>query len=138
MIYRVIWSFTEGAKVATKEQHLQKAQHNERFFNSFDLDITSFLDWVITGIFYSALHYIRAIASMHKFENIASYGELDKLFNRLFVLKHNAAIYYDYRQLKDDSRDARYEMVEFTKAEVQNLRDQEFARIKSFALSLIR
>jgi len=74
---------------------------------------------------------------MHKFENIASYGELDKLFNRLFILKKNPIIYSDYRQLKDDSRDARYEMVEFTKAEVQDLRDQEYARIKSFALSLI-
>jgi len=124
--------------VATKQQHLKKAQNNERFFNHFDLDKTPFLDWVVTGIFYSALHYIRAIASMHNFENIASYGEIDNLFNRLSILKLNPTIYDDYRQLKDDSRDARYEMVEFTKAEVQDLRDQEFVQIKSFALSLIR
>lgn len=75
---------------------------------------------------------------MYNFENIASYGELDKLFNRLYILKRNSTIYDAYRQLKDDSRDARYEMVEFTKAEVQDLIDQEFVQIKSFALSLIR
>lgn len=122
--------------MATQQQHLKKAQHNENFFNHFDLDATPYLDWIITGIFYSALHYIRAIASKYNFENIASYGELDKLFDRLFILKRNPTIYQDYRQLKDDSREARYEMINFNKEDVRDLRDQEFARIKSFALSL--
>jgi hypothetical protein len=124
--------------VATQQQHLEKAYHNESFFNYFDLDTTPFLDWVITGIFYSALHYIRAIASNYKFENISSYGDIDKLFNVLSIFKQTPSIYYDYRQLKDDSRTARYEMTNFTKEEVQDLRDQEFARIKSFTLSLFR
>ncbi|KPJ65246.1 MAG: hypothetical protein AMJ45_05405 [Syntrophobacter sp. DG_60] len=123
--------------MASKEQHLKKAEHNERFFNHLDLDTTLFLDWIVTGIFYSALHYIRAIASMYGFENIASYGELDKLFDRLSILKRNLDIYQDYRQLKDDSRDARYEMIKFVKVEVQDLRDQEFSRIKSFVLSIV-
>ena len=124
--------------MASKKEHLEKALHDERFFNYFDIDTTPFLDWVITGMFYSALHYIRAVASMYKFQNIGSYGELDKLFDRLFVLKRNPSIYQDYRQLKDDSRDARYEMRKFSKEEVRDLRDQEFTRIKKFVLSIIK
>ena len=123
--------------MGTKQQHLEKAQHNENFFNSFELDTTPYLDWIITGIFYSALHYIRAVASKYNFENIASYGELDNLFNRLSILKKSPPIYQDYRQLKDDSRDARYEVTKLNKKDVQELRDQEFARIKTFVLSVL-
>ena len=119
------------------KQHLDKAQHNEDFFNHFDLDTTPYLDWIITGIFYSALHYIRAVASKHNFENIASYGDLDNLFNRLSILKRSPPIYQDYRQLKDDSREARYEVIKLNKNDVQELRDQEFTRIKTFALSVL-
>ena len=119
----------------TQDQHLNKAQHNERFFASFDIDITPYLDWVITGIFYAGLHYIRALAAKHRLTNISSYGEMDKLFSRLSVFRNNPSIYSDYRQLKDDSRAARYEMDRLSSRDVVELRDVEFNRIKSFVLS---
>jgi hypothetical protein len=119
----------------TRDQHLRKAQHNERFFTSFDINLTPYLDWVITGIFYAALHYIRALAAKYRFTNISSYGDMDRLFNRLSVFRNNATIYSDYRQLKDDSRVARYEMDQLSPSDVVELRDVEFDRIKSFVLS---
>jgi len=119
----------------TKEQHLSKAQHNERFFTSLDINTTPFIDWIITGIFYSALHYIRALAAKYSFANISTYGEMDNLFSRLSVFRNDPNIYPDYRQLKDDSRAARYEMVGFSPSDVIDLRDVEFRRIRSFVLS---
>jgi len=119
----------------TKDQHLSKAEHNEGFFTSLDINTTLYIDWVITGIFYSALHYIRALAAKYSFENISSYGEMDNLFNRLSDFRNDPNIYSDYRQLKDDSRAARYEIVRFSPSDVIDLRDVEFRRIKSFVIS---
>lgn len=119
----------------TKDEHLKKAKHNERFFTSLDINTTPFRDWVITGIFYSALHYIRALAAKHSFANIGRYGEIDNLLSRLPVFRKHPTIYSDYRQLKDDSRAARYEMVALSSSQVIDLRDNEFQRIKSFVLS---
>jgi len=123
--------------MATKEQHYKKAQHNEQFFGQFDVKTTPYLDWVITGIFYSALHYMRALGSQHGFSNISSYGEMDNLFNRLSVLKKNSDVYISYRQLKDDSREARYEMRRFSPDEVQESRDIDLLKIKSFVTPLL-
>ncbi len=123
--------------MATKKEHIRKAEHNERFIDLFDIDTTPFLDWVITGIFYSAIHYIRALAAKYDLINISSYGDMDNLFNRISVFKNNRTAYMDYRQLKDDSRSARYEMVKFSTREVRSLKNGEFQRIKSFVLANI-
>lgn len=121
--------------MATKEKHLKKAQHNEQFLSTFDLNTTAFLDWVVTGIFYSALHYIRALAAKYQFTNISSYGEMDNLFSRISIFKNNPDIFSEYRQLKDDSRDARYEMVVFSPSDVNDLINNELQKIKSFILA---
>ncbi len=71
--------------MGTKEAHHKKAQHNEDFFNHFDLKTTPFLDWVVTAIFYAALHHIRALASKNSFQNISSYGDMDKIFTMISV-----------------------------------------------------
>lgn len=118
--------------MASKDDHFKKAQHNERFFSHFERSNTPFLDWVVTGIFYSALHYIRTIASKNNFTNISSYGEIDNLFNRLSIFKRNHQLYYDYRLLKDNSREARYEMRIISGREVEDLINNEFQRIKDF------
>jgi hypothetical protein len=41
-------------------EHLHRAEHNEESYLSFDLITTPYLDWVVNGIFYSALHYIES------------------------------------------------------------------------------
>jgi hypothetical protein len=121
--------------MGSKEEHLRQAQHNEDFFNQFDIDGTCFLDWFVTAIFYAALHYIRSLASKYGFKNISSYGDLDKLFDRLSILKRNSNIYGCYRHLKDDSRAARYDMALFSPDDVRDLRDNEYNEIKVFVLA---
>ncbi len=119
--------------MATKDEHLRKAEHNERFVAQFEIGSTPFLDWVITGIFYAALHYIRALAAQSSIA-ISSYAEMDKLFDRHGLLKRNRDVFYDYRQLKDDSRAARYDVKQFKANEVRGLLEEEFQRIRAFVL----
>lgn len=42
----------------TADQHRQQAEHNKAFVQSFDLDTSPYLDWVVTAIFYTALHLV--------------------------------------------------------------------------------
>lgn len=119
--------------MASKAQHLQKAEHNESFFGQFPVATTPFIDWVVTGIFYAALHYLRAVASKYGFTNVSSYADMDQLFAQLVPLRRRADIWTDYRHLKDDSRDARYEMRRFQTHEVLDLQSNHFSRIRKFA-----
>lgn len=121
--------------MATREQHLGQARHNERFLTTFDLSVSPYLDWAVTVIFYAALHYLRALAARYGFISISSYVDEDRTFARLSVLRRNAGIYADYRQLKDDSRAARYEMRRLTPQEVSELRDEELYRIREVVLA---
>lgn len=120
--------------MASEQAHLAQARHNEAFLGSFDLATTPYLDWAVTAIFYSALHYIRALAARYRITNISTYGEMDRLFQRVSLFRQHQWVYQDYRQLKDDSRAARYDMRKFTLREAGELRDEELFRIREFVL----
>ena len=121
--------------MASVAEHLAQARHNEAFLASLDLPTTPYLDWAVTVIFYGALHYLRALFAHHHITNISRYGDMDKAFERLALLKRNPKVYSDYRQLKDDSRDARYNIWRPTLAEVIEFRDGELLRIRTFVLT---
>lgn len=112
--------------------HLAQAEHNEQFLETLSLPATPYLDWAVTVIFYAALHYIRALAARHQFTNISTYADMDRVFERVPVFRRNREVYVDYRQLKDDSRVARYECRSLAASEVTDLRDGELARIRRF------
>lgn len=112
--------------------HLAQAEHNEQFLQTLGLPETPYLDWAVTVIFYAALHYIRALAARHQLANISSYAEMDRLFERVPVFRRNRDLYVDRRQMKDDSRVARYECRSLPPSEVIDLRDGELARIRGF------
>jgi hypothetical protein len=86
-------------------EHIRKARHNEDFVATFDHDTTLFLDWVVNGYFYAALHYVgayfkevkRTQSSSHKFtdDQMMADANLDRIYN-------------DYLDLKNDSQQARY------------------------------
>jgi hypothetical protein len=86
---------------------------------------------------HAALHYLRALFARNLITNIARYGDMDKAFDRLALMKRNTGIYDDYRQLKDDSRDARYNMWRPRSAAVIDFRDGELNRIRQFVLANI-
>ncbi len=106
-----------------RDQHLQKAEHNEQFSNS--LLPTAYIDWAVTGLFYSALHYIDAYLSnrgmhpsTHTRRDNKAKGSLPK------------DIWGSYRYLKDASRDARYDMKSFNANDINSDIRPEFEKIK--------
>lgn len=112
------------------DEHLKKAKHNEAFFISFDIDKTLYLDWVVNGIFYSALHYIEAyLATQDKHS--------DSHFSRNIFIEEDTRLgrrfYRDmYRSLHDDSNDARYNMRDFTPDEIKRHIIPQYEDIKQY------
>ncbi len=98
----------------TKDEHLRKATHNEKFFDDFNLASSAYPDWAITVLFYSALHYVEAFfAAQTPAIHCATHPQREGLINQ-----HLRSIYGDYSDLKNDSLAARYGMKEFTRENI--------------------
>jgi hypothetical protein len=115
--------------------HLAQAQKNERFYSTFDLSTTEFLDWAVITLFYSSLHYIDAYLAKAQNYHPLTHSKRTPLVAREFRLK---VIYSDYRKLKDESEAARYQIKKFKLEEVGNLEKGQFERIKHHLLKLLR
>ncbi len=110
----------------TQQQHLAQAKHNEDFVNSFDLPTTHYLDWVATGIYYAALHYVESyLALQGKHPRSDKYR--DEMFQQLRDLR---AIYADFRTLRDYSRAARYDIQKFSATEVESMIRNELNAVR--------
>lgn len=99
-----------------QKEHIDKARHNEKFFTSFDINTTPFLDWVVNGIFYSALHYLDSY--------LASKGENPGKHSKRISLIHNdphlgSPFFRLFMFLKHDSEGGRYNMRVFTPDEIR-------------------
>jgi uncharacterized protein (UPF0332 family) len=127
--------------VSKKDEHILKACHNEKFYSSFDIKTTTFRDWVVTGLFYCALHYVDAYLATQGIhpKHHEGFGERNDRVEHALDLK---AIWGYYRALQDDSRDARYgygiaPMRQFSEADIVELRDRSLAPLKAKILSLL-
>jgi len=122
------------------DEHLDKASHNEQFYGQFDIDTTAFLDWVVTGLFYCALHYIDAYLAtkdIHPKKHAGPNSRNDSVEH----MPEFHSIWPQYRALYDDSRDARYGfhpfgMRQFSAYEVVQLRDSDLATLRTHILQL--
>jgi uncharacterized protein (UPF0332 family) len=102
--------------MASIEEHIEKAENNEAF--SLSIKNTPYLDWVVTGIFYSALHYTEGYLATkgehpdnHPFRN--ELIQEDPNLGWRFYSKM-------YKHLRDDSYEARYQIRTFAPEEIQN------------------
>lgn len=87
-----------------KENHLFKAESNDRFLNSFDLYSGDFLDWAVVVIFYTALHYVDAYLATRGYVEITG-GHRGR---NLLVSQHLEPIESAYMNLYWAGRNARY------------------------------
>ena len=98
-----------------KSSHIEKARHNIRFYTSFDFQKTPFRDWVVSGIFYSALHVIDAYLVTkgdHSFSHITRDSWIK---NR----RELDPVWFDYRDLKEFRMKASYKCYTFTAVEIE-------------------
>lgn len=117
----------------TRDDHLRRAEQNETFARSLNLDENFNVDWAITLLFYSALHYIDAYFAQKSFHPPNHLGR-DAAIGNNPVLDF---IYRDYRRLKHRSEKARYEIANFHRSQFPSA-DQRFQRVKDHVLSKLR
>lgn len=98
-------------------EHLERSRHNIRFAETFDLLTTPYLDWVVTAYFYAALHLVDALLdakdSLQPPDHQIRWGYVrDKWYLRPIKLA--------YRDLKNHSENARYNLLTFTTPKMNN------------------
>ena len=69
-----------------------------------------FLDWVVVGVFYCALHHVDAYLARHLQAHPTIHGGLHPRTHtrNWYVCQHMASIWPDYKTLYDRCRDVRY------------------------------
>ena len=119
----------------SKQQHLDKAIHNEAFYDDFDLDSSLYCDWAVIALFHSLLHYIDAVLAAGQTPiHPRTHSKRDNCVGRITDLQ---PIFKEYMKLKDRSRDARYEAVPFGACDVRKLRQEKFLPAKNHLVPLL-
>jgi hypothetical protein len=106
--------------MATPAEHRWKALRNERLIRDHALGRGDFADLAVTVMFYAALHWIRALSPQEGFviSNYATERIALRDVPSFRNAPHQMAL---YRELKDSSQDARYEMTGFTESDYRDL-----------------
>ncbi len=105
--------------MATKDEHVTWAHHNNSFWTSFDINATPFTDWVVTGIFYEALHWVEAFLATkgyHSGTHRNRQWNITHFQEELGRVQAN-----EYNTLKWASEGARYRCHKFTPKDVQEM-----------------
>jgi len=89
----------------TKDEHKGQAEHNRAFWESYNLDSTPYLDWVVIGLFYESVHWIEAYLDTR---GEHSGGHPDRLRHIRRYRADIGTIRNDYEVLKTESENARY------------------------------
>ncbi len=94
--------------VATRDQHRERAEHNEYLVSTLD---NPFWDWRIVVTFYAALHYVESYFAAKNIKHpVTRPNQKPNHSSRTpLVATHLRAVYKEYENLYNDSRDARYE-----------------------------
>ncbi len=117
----------------SEQDHTRQARHNREFLSTFDRDSTPYLDWMVTVVFYTALHVIERYLA-RKGLHPADHTARDAYLRRVRGLK---PIWSDYRRLKDESIRARYEVASFTASEVQE-HEERLSQIEAHSIRAAR
>ena len=115
----------------SQSEHLIKASHNKNLLEDFDLLHTEFIDWVVTVLFYSAVHYVEAFLAVRSIHS-PIHAERDRRVRNLLP-----DIYDSYNDLKNDSVEARYYMRQFSVDEISNEIAPNLEIVKNHILSRI-
>lgn len=92
----------------SKDEHLAQAAHNEKFASSIpDWPHSEHRDWVLTALFYAALHLVDARLDRYGIHPL-SHARRERCLETLADFKNVKRQYYD---LQHGSENARYGLV---------------------------
>jgi hypothetical protein len=114
----------------TNADHKAKIAHNEDFVNEID---NPYFDWKVTGMFYVAVHYVDAYLDKNFGYSPENHGERMSAVSKVSSLK---TVLDDYRELLNESRDARYDVVNFSPNDLTRIKGH-LDRIKKTLQPLI-
>jgi hypothetical protein len=116
--------------LSSKDQHKEKAEHNKFLRDELD---NPFWDWAVTATFYAAVQCVEAYFATIPLHS-KNHEDRDSSIQRDAKIR---SIYGDYRLLKDESRDARYQpYITFAQADVQRVQTY-LQTVKNVILPLI-
>ncbi|MEQ1949172.1 MAG: hypothetical protein ABL995_18410 [Bryobacteraceae bacterium] len=99
----------------SQAEHLYKATNNKLFADGIARDNPTAAGWILTALFYSALHYVEAFNA--KFNcHFSRHEDLNRDLERNPQL---CPIYDEYRDLSTFSWNARYQPVKYGDAQLR-------------------
>ena len=119
--------------------YVAQAAHNTALADYLRKECPDCLDWAATCLFYAAVHYVNAylrksgIAIPRRHRG----SEKNKTEGRLNIVQQDATlrfIYYNYRHLDDESRDARYELRKPSESDYDNFLAKHLKSVRDFIL----
>ena len=113
--------------------HQRKAEHNRRAIAHLQSAGDEYLDWVVTVMFYTALHLVDQVLYHYTRANPRDHRQRHAAIASQVRL---APIYRDYREREWQSQRSRYECAPFTPAEVHAL-SARLDHIQQFVRSLV-
>jgi len=115
------------------EFHKSKAKRNERFYRKYDLDNSTFNEWAIVTLFYSAVHYVDAVLSKDNSLSGDFRQPVNHFMRRDAILKCIALlpIGAKYLQLESRSRQARYDQTCFPDKALSDIKANLFIPIQN-------
>lgn len=113
-----------------RESHLAKAVACERFLGSLDRLDSAARPWIVTALFYAALHYVDAFLAQQGYAAITERHEERRRLIRQFQATRN--VDHAYRRLEQLSWIARYDAVTVTLDDLR--RAEEFFQVVKRAM----
>ena len=102
-----------------KELHIDQAERNHAFWNSLHNAPTPYLDWVVNGMFYEAVHWIEAYLATNELHS-STHFQRSQTMTRVPKLDSDPHLKIDYGVLRTDSENARYLCRKYSATEIAN------------------
>jgi hypothetical protein len=118
--------------VATIDEHLDQFQHNDVASQVLARAGDNW-DWAVTAMFYAALHLCQAYLIRAGLE-ANSHGSRDR---QMLASPQLRPILDQYRALRNDSQEARYECRRFSLEEYESIREGSFTILTTHLRALL-
>jgi hypothetical protein len=113
--------------------HQQQVAHNQQVIAYLQQAGDRYLDWVVTVMFYTALHLVDQVLAHHAGLHPRNHRQRHAAMSQQSSL---APVYRDYRELEHQSRRSRYEGARFTVQDVHLLANR-LSRIEQVIKQLV-
>ena len=117
------------------QNHLEQAKHNQELLSEMEIKFPQrFFDWKITVSFYTALHYLQALADKRNIEIGQTHNDIERNVNPNSrwtpVMRISNGAWGNYKELFQYSLTARYDGVEEDIEQFEILRQLDYLECK--------